>query len=257
MEIIAKSEVYGDRTYFVDDEDFEILNKYCWYINSGGYANTKIDGKPTLMHRFIMSLYEDISIKHIDHINSDPTCNYKSNLRTCTNAENSRNKRIRTNRTMNSTSIYKGVYWDKNCNKWVARIVYNYKTIHLGVFDDERLAAKAYDQAASYFFKEFAKFNFPDESIDDIINIEEMKNKYDTNFKNDRCATPYYGIYLHKSGRWHASIKINGRKISLKYHETDKEGAYTVDKYIIENKLTDYYHKLNFPEKYKDIIKDD
>jgi len=42
------------------------------------------------------------------------------------------------------------------------KIVFNGKGIHIGQFDDEVEAAKAYDRKAAELFGEFAYLNFPD-----------------------------------------------------------------------------------------------
>jgi hypothetical protein len=58
-----------------------------------------------------------------------------------------------------TSSIYKGVYWNTGCNKWLAKIGVNRKRIHLGVFACEKEAAKAYNRAAIKYFGEFARLN--------------------------------------------------------------------------------------------------
>ena len=60
------------------------------------------------------------------------------------------------------TSKYKGISWHKLSNKWQAYIRINRKKIHLGVFDNEITAAKAYDKQAKRLFGEFAYLNFED-----------------------------------------------------------------------------------------------
>ena len=56
-------------------------------------------------------------------------------------------------------SKYRGVSWDKSLNKWRVRIMVNGKRISLGVYDDEKEAAKAYDLEALRFLGGKAKLN--------------------------------------------------------------------------------------------------
>ena len=92
-----------------------------------------------------------------DHIDRNPLNNQKNNLRSCTWAQNSANT---SKRKGSCTSKYKGVYLNKKNNKWKAAICIDYVSYHLGTFDTEEAAAKAYDIAAIKAFKEFANLNF-------------------------------------------------------------------------------------------------
>jgi hypothetical protein len=61
------------------------------------------------------------------------------------------------------TSRYKGVCWDKRRELWVAQIVRDKKHRHIGRFERETDAARAYDEAARELFGEkYAWLNFPD-----------------------------------------------------------------------------------------------
>lgn len=56
----------------------------------------------------------------------------------------------------NNTSGIKGVFWDTQKNKWAARIMFEYKTIHLGFFTDIGDAARAYAVKARELWGEAA-----------------------------------------------------------------------------------------------------
>ena len=71
----------------------------------------------------------------VDHINGDSLDNRVSNLRICTHAENAQNCRT-------STKVV-GVGWLKYSRKWTARIMINYKGIHLGNFNSYEEAVLA------------------------------------------------------------------------------------------------------------------
>jgi hypothetical protein len=94
----------------------------------------------------------------VDHINHNGLDNRKANLRFATRAENNRNVRCL---KKNKSSRYRGVYHDKKYKKWRAHISVNNKKRHLGYFKDEKEAARAYDNAARKYYKEFAILNFP------------------------------------------------------------------------------------------------
>ena len=137
----------------VDDEDYEKLSQSKWNergTRTNVYARTQ---GGLSMHRLLMGSQGD----EIDHIDGNGLNNQKSNLRVCTRAENSRNRKLgKTNK-----SGYKGVSWKTENKKWQVAIMKDAKQIHLGYFFCLIKAAKAYDKAAKKLFGEFAKLNFP------------------------------------------------------------------------------------------------
>jgi len=95
----------------------------------------------------------------IDHINHDGMDNRRANLRPATYSQNLYHRKKRSGAMY---SKYKGVHWHKNHRKWLARITFEKKTIHLGYFRNEIEAARAYDEATKKYHGEFASLNFPD-----------------------------------------------------------------------------------------------
>lgn len=96
----------------------------------------------------------------VDHINHNGLDNRKANLRIATFSENRRNSR----KAKDTSSKYKGVSWHKNNKKWHAGININGRRKHLGSFDDEIQAAKAYDEVARKYHGEFSSLNFEEVS---------------------------------------------------------------------------------------------
>lgn len=141
----------------VDEEDYDYLMQWDWHTrNCNGllYA-TRIDGgKVILMHRFLMN--ETQSDRFIDHRDGDTLNNQKHNLRSCSHAENMRNRVLI---CKNNTSGFKGVFWRKDKLKWQAQIRFNTKSIHIGYFKSIIDAAKAYNEAAIKYHGEFARLN--------------------------------------------------------------------------------------------------
>ena len=149
----------GDgKSVMVDAADFEWLNKYRWRTTGGtkGYVHTRIKRKTVYMHRLIMNPPEG---KVVDHKNGNVWDNRRCNLRDCTQAQNSMNSRARTG----TSSIFKGVNWNKKARKWGAAIVFRGKAMRLGFYTDEAEAARAYDRKARELFGVYAYLNFPDQ----------------------------------------------------------------------------------------------
>ncbi len=136
----------------VDDKDYKWLSQWEWYLTSGGYAARKSINGIIYMHRLILKTPKKL---YSDHINGDRLDNQRKNLRICTNQQNTSNQKKK-----KGSSTYKGVYWNKECKKWVAQITKNYKIINIGLFKKEHHAAMCYDLNAKAVFGEYAKLNF-------------------------------------------------------------------------------------------------
>lgn len=144
----------------VDDEDFEWLNQWKWHTllkkNGKCYAArtaTSMNVKTyVLMHREILKTPAGMLT---DHKDGNGLNNQRDNIRVCTNLQNCMNKRAR-----GGISHYKGVFLVRTTKKWIAQIGMNNKAYHLGTFDTQEEAARAYDAAARIYFKEFARPNF-------------------------------------------------------------------------------------------------
>lgn len=136
----------------VDDEDYEKLITYRWTI-SEGYGRRLPARDVVYIHQMVLGFPQS----QIDHINANRLDNQKTNLRLVTQQQNNANARKWTARP--TLSKYKGVTWDRSRNKWQAKIMFNYKTIHLGRHDDEKIAALVYNQKAKELFGEHAHLN--------------------------------------------------------------------------------------------------
>jgi hypothetical protein len=148
----------SDRLAMVDDGDFEKVAGYKWYLHSEGYAAAPDyrEGIPGIvyMHKLIA---EGLLVDHRDR---DKLNNCRHNLRSATRAQNGGNRAKSLRKT---SSQFKGVHWDTECNKWGAmlqvRIDGKRKVVRLGRHTDEVAAAKAYNTAAQHHFGEFALLN--------------------------------------------------------------------------------------------------
>lgn len=112
----------GEGMYaMVDDGDYEKVSRYRWHYNNG-YA---ISDFGVRMHRFIMNPPQNLVI---DHINHDRLDNRRSNLKICTQFENSQNR-------THAKATYGNVYSNKDVTKWYA----------CNMIDGKRIRSKNYD----------------------------------------------------------------------------------------------------------------
>lgn len=153
----------------VDDEDYEKLASVRWYTNvcrgtPRAIRATYKDNKATriTMARVIM----DAPVgRYVDHINHDTLDNRKSNLRLCTLAENSHNRK-----KLGNKSGFLGVYQHEN--RWQTHMAVSGKLKYFGSFVTPEEAARKYDEVAIKYFGEFATLNFP-EAIESIKLLRE------------------------------------------------------------------------------------
>ena len=154
------------KTAIVDNQDYDELAQYKWRAYKDRHTwyamrNTpRGAGRRTVvqMHRQILGAGPG---QQVDHWDGDGLNNQRENLRECTNQENAANQH---HKTAGCTSRYKGVCWHERGGKWQALIRVNYRGVHLGYFDDEADAARAYNAAAVEFFGAFAYLNAIDGS---------------------------------------------------------------------------------------------
>jgi hypothetical protein len=92
-------------------------------------------------------------VRHLDHINGNPSDNRFTNLREATPTQNMANKKMS---SLNRTGL-KGVGFDRRSKRFFARISAHGKRMVLGRFDTPEAAHLAYGDAARRLFGEFAR----------------------------------------------------------------------------------------------------
>ena len=117
--------------------------------NGEGYLLISVQSRLYKAHRLAW-LYAHGSWPkdQLDHVNRVRTDNRIENLREVTNKQNHQNK----SKPSSNTSGHTGVCWHKRISKWVARIMHNYKHIHLGYFTDIEDAVAARKAAEKLYW---------------------------------------------------------------------------------------------------------
>lgn len=120
----------------IDLKDLRDCLKYKWSATFDGfnwYVTTNLPrngGRQKLLslHRFLTKPKRGMCVDHINHNGLD---NRRLNLKVCTHAENTANKKLFKNNSTGITGVTKGGYFSKRKNKfidrWVAQFCRNYK----------------------------------------------------------------------------------------------------------------------------------
>jgi hypothetical protein len=172
IRVPLNSRIWRGYGAFIDDHIYR-------YYDVGGYSwcprkdrNTfyavasirREDGTETTirMHRLILPGFPEI-----DHVNGNGLDNRLVNLRPATHSQNNYNSP-----SHRGTSKYKGVYWYKRYRKWRAKAKLNGRHYHLGYFDSEEDAARAFDDFAREHHGPFARLNFPLRGVTGTVPTE-------------------------------------------------------------------------------------
>lgn len=140
-----------DKYTLVDDEDYERLSKWSWYLKDDGYVVRSTSKTVIRIHREIMGVTDPSLI--VDHRNHNVLDNQKENLRVTNRSGNMMNAGKR------GKNKYKGVRYIPKNNCYQARISVNKRSITIGHFTNEDAAANAYNFYAKIHHGEFAYYN--------------------------------------------------------------------------------------------------
>jgi hypothetical protein len=225
----------------VDAADFEWLSQWKWHADWSERRQTwtartnlrRANGKyrGIRMHQMLMGYLGF----RVDHRNGDGLDNRRSNLRPCTAVTNAQNR----SKLTSKSSIFKGVTYNRQ-GMWQAYIRVDKKLKHLGMFDNEIDAARAYNLAANEHFGAFAKLN----DLNDTKLAERQNRLQD----GRRSATGFRGVsYDRERNKFEAQIHRLGKTHHLGRFENAHDAALAYDKAATD--LLGPKAVLNFPPK--------
>ena len=125
-----KKIIINGKIALVDNEDFPVISRHDWTLNSEGYAYTILAAVRVYMHKIIFPISKKFVV---DHINFNRIDNRKSNLQQLPNVDNL-NKREFT---------HTGVSYHGASRKWRARAYVDKKEKYLGIFKNKKDALNA------------------------------------------------------------------------------------------------------------------
>ena len=160
------------------------------------------------------------------------------------------------------SSQFRGVSWRKASGKWQAYVYHQGKKHHLGLFDDEAAAARAYDAKAATLHGTSAKFNFPREWVEDDtgawaeIDAEKQatreRNRATVHDGEKQAAwsSEFRGVSRRKSdGRWEVGVTHRGERHRLGLFTDEAVAARAYDAKAAE--LHGRKARLNFPREWQ------
>lgn len=143
------SDKLGWQAALVDDDNYERLVQYNWFIADGRAKRTE-GSQRTRMHHDVIGYPPDGY--EVDHKDRNPLNNQRENLHFVTHSFNIQNQAV------NNPAGFKGV--TKHGKHWKAQIKFQGVTYHIGTFNTAEEAAKARDAKAVELRGEGASVNF-------------------------------------------------------------------------------------------------
>ena len=230
----------------VSETDYELASQWKWHLRNGypcraiWISQSPRRRKYASLHRVLLGAKDG---ETVDHINGNPLDNRRSNLRICTQLENSRNRKI-----TGGSSQFKGVSLDIEVGRFSALIRINKVLKHLGYFDNEADAARCYNAAATEYFGEFARLNPVDDSGE---TWKEISIKAAHKHNAAKFSSKYIGVSLNKKlNQWVAVHAGDAESSYLGIFKNEVDAALCVDASIYEKHGDS--RPRNFPNKAAD-----
>jgi hypothetical protein len=110
------------------------------FITRSGYLKGTLFGRKFYAHRVVYAYFNNVWPVQIDHIDGNKLNNKLSNLRNVDQSTNSKNLP----KSKSNTTGFTGVHFDNRRKKFIAKLMVNKRSIHIGEFTslDEAISAR-------------------------------------------------------------------------------------------------------------------
>ncbi|GLI64039.1 hypothetical protein VaNZ11_007199, partial [Volvox africanus] len=149
------------------------------------------------------------------------------------------------------TSQYKGVSWNSACSKWVA-VLWDRelkRARHIGSYESEEDAARAYDKEALRMLGPEAGLNFRESAADYLAEIGADGVPEGTHNSN-KGSSQYRGVSWHeRSQRWEVRVWGGGKQHFIGSFTEEVEAARAYDRAVLRLRGQDARSRsrMNFP----------
>ncbi len=208
------------RNVRVEDQDYDQLKLYKWYVTGNGYARSS---SGIYMHRLLMNTPQGMDT---DHINGDRLDNRRINLRVCTHKQNSANS----GKYIVNKSGAIGVYWDIVAKRWIANIHLAGKSVHIGSFSSLDCATAARDSVALAARGEYARLNTGGQKLESFLDPFNLIKTYQT---PKLAESGYLGVYSTRN-KWRVKYKSAGAAVNIGSFNDPHEAAYVYNQIALQ-----------------------
>ncbi|MEW5302671.1 MAG: hypothetical protein WDW36_005432 [Sanguina aurantia] len=147
------------------------------------------------------------------------------------------------------TSQYKGVSWNSACSKWVA-VLWDRelkRARHIGSYESEEEAARAYDREATRMLGTDAGLNFREKAAEYLIEVGAHPVEVGAHAKG---SSQYRGVSWHeRSQRWEVRVWGGGKQHFIGSFTAEGEAARSYDMAVLRLRGQDARSRsrMNFP----------
>jgi phage anti-repressor protein len=240
-------------------QPFNICGRREWFYFTDekelNYAICVMNKTKEFLNNFNLNSYEEFIKNFQEKYEKEPQLNYQ--IKETQEIKETNNYKLARQQATNNTGKYKGVCWSSDKNKWKAELKKEYTISFLGYYENEKDAAKAYNDYALFVNKTENK-NYVLNNIPNYISQPRDVPNLNKEKSNEKKSSKYIGVsYDSKRKYYVVGIKFENKTYNLGRNESEEECAkiYNQQALYFNNHFNTNYNLNDIPD-YKTIEKD-